>query len=128
MEKIVTTCAVIGVILLAIVAFGSHQQFGDAVNGYPFSKSTQGQVLLTSGTSTVVVLGNSARTYERFCNKDTAATEYLSFGNTATITAGTILTAGTCYQMSGSDSMFVGQVNATTASTATTTLLYITNP
>lgn len=126
-EKVLCFTIILIALFCGISAF-KPTTFGDAVNGYPFNKTTSGQISLTSGTSTSVVLANSARTFERFCNNNSSSSEFLSFGNTATITSGTLLTAGTCYQMTGTESIFTGQVSATTASSATTTLLFITNP
>ena len=123
---------------LLVIRPASVTKFGDAVAGYPLLSTTSGSVSLPTGTSTVVSLPDTARAYGYLCNTDTSANDYLGFSNYtstatsssaaigyATTTAGVVIFPKTCYELASPKNNLWAQINATTASTATTTLLYM---
>lgn len=128
------------IVLASIFFYGlkHSSKLGGTVNGYPIQVITTGSLNLTTGTSTVVSLPDSARAYGYICNTDTAANEFLGFSQYtstatstsaaigyATTTAGVVIFPKTCYEISSKGNMFWGQINATTASSATTSLFYM---
>lgn len=112
-------------------------KLGSSINSYALNSTISGGVNLPTGTSTIVSLPDTARVYGILCNTDKVANDYLGFSNytltatntaasgLATTTAGVVIFPASCYRMDNLGNLVWSQINATTASTATTTLLYM---
>lgn len=128
-------------VLLLIVLFGIYHEnkkpLGSSSNGYALQTITSGSVSLPPATSTIVSLPNNARAYAYLCNTDKVANDMLGFSNftptatntatalgLATTTAGVVIQPQTCYTINQQNNTWA-EINAITASTATTTLLYM---
>ena len=128
------------VVALLVVRPATISKFGDTTSGYALNSTVSGSVSLPTGTSTVVSLPDTARLFGYLCNTDANANDYLGFSNNAqtgnatptatqlglaTTTAGVVIFPKTCYEMGNKGNILWSQINATTASSATTTLFYM---
>lgn len=111
---------------------------GNSTNSYALQTVFSGSTSLGTGTSTVVSLPDAARVFGYLCNTDATSNVYIGFSNytstatntpnaigTASTTAGVVIFPKTCYSMDNKGNTTWGQINAITASSATTTLLYM---
>ena len=123
---------------LLVVKQKTTSKLGDAVSGYALTQTISGSVSLPTGTSTVVSLPDTARAFGYLCNTDATSNDYLGFSNytstatssataigNATTTAGVVIFPKTCYTISNQGNNLWAAINATTASSATTTLFYM---
>lgn len=125
-------------VALLLVRPTTLKNLGDTTSGYALNSTISGSVSVPTGTSTVVSLPDTARVFGYLCNTDKNANDYLGFSNYtstatntaaaigyATTTAGVVIFPASCYKMDNTGNDLWSQINVATASSATTTLLYM---
>jgi hypothetical protein len=115
--------------VLAFIVFmpKTIKNFGGATTSYPQTTATQTAVLASTTASTALVTANSSRVYALVCNPDTARM-FLGLGTSASKNSGAVVYPGTCYEVAGPSTEFVGAINVISASTTSATATVLTLP
>ncbi len=114
-------------IALAMMVFGGSKTLAPKVGGYFFNTPTSATSSVGIYTQTSVLAADTGRSFASFCNNSITSNDavFLQLGSTSTIPSGIRLASGQCYTMvSENGNLFPGTIYAQ-ASTATTTLLVV---